>query len=200
MAKDRDLAQNDTRNAFFRALTGQGGADVQGGSLKGMLLAAFGGSKKDRDRPDTAAAAKGLGVSQRTVQRWLAGEGHQRQLPRPTTMKKLTTRARQAASTRAGRARALADARHQLTRRGFQIRISGVQGPQPGPDYMRPRTTGMNLDDPQLAAGFLDAWERGGDAGAQRYLIDQQVYYDTWAFESIDDIAILPGQPYGSDR
>lgn len=199
MAKDRDVAQNDTRNAFFRALTGSSSADVQGGSVKGMLIAAFGGSKKDGARPDTAAAAKGLGVSQRTVQRWLASEGHQRQAPRTTTLKTLSTKARQAASTRAGRARAIAGVRQQLTKRGFQLQIAGVQGPQAGPGYMRLRTTGMNLDDPQVAAGFLDAWERGGDAAAQRYLIDQQVYFDSWAFESIEDISILPGSPYGSD-
>lgn len=199
MARDRDVAQNDTRNAFFRALTGSSSADVQGGSVKGMLIAAFGGSKKDGARPDTAAAAKGLGVSQRTVQRWLAAEGHQRQAPRATTLKALSTKARQAASTRAGRARAIAGVRQQLTKRGFQLQIAGVQGPQAGPGYMRLRTTGMNLDDPQVAAGFLDAWERGGDAAAQRYLIDQQVYYDSWAFESIEDISILPGSPYGSD-
>lgn len=195
--KPRDTAQNDTRNAFFRALTGSTQADVEAGessSLKGMLLASFGGSKKDAARPDTAAAAKGLGVSQRTVQRWLAAEGHQHQKPRPATLKQLTTRARQAATTQRGRARSIAGQRDKLIRDGFRLNVAGVQGPEAGPGYMRNRTTAMNLD-PTQAAGFLDAWTRGGDAAAQRYLIDNQIYYDTWAFEHIDGLS-LEG-PYG---
>lgn len=197
--KPRDLAQNDTRNAFFRALTGSSNADVQAGagaSLRGMLLASFGGSKKDTSRPDTAAAAKGLGVSQRTVQRWLAGEGHQQQTPRSDTLKQLTRRARQAATTQRGRARAISGQRDKLIREGFRLNVAGVQGPEPGPSYMRQRTTAMNLD-PTQAAGFLSAWTKGGDDAAQRYLIDNQIYYDTWAFEHIDDLS-LEG-PYGGD-
>lgn len=189
MAKHPDIAQNDTRATFFRALTGNRGAALSG-DVQGMLLAAFGPSQRDPHRPDTAAAAKSLGVSQRTVQRWIAGKDRKQQHPRAATLKKLTQRARQAATTRRGRERALKGRREALAREGMRLSVNGVQGPAHGEGYVRKRLVNFDLDDPRMAREFLDAWVAGGDEGAQKYLVDNvsDFYHDSWVYEHIAEV------------
>ena len=61
------------RGKIFSALTGQK-ADVSGkptGDLRGMLLAVGGASPKTKSGIDLTAAAHKLGVTRRTVERWL---------------------------------------------------------------------------------------------------------------------------------
>lgn len=191
--KGPDVAQNDTRQTFFRALT-----DVAGGGLRGMLVTAFGSSRRDSTRPSTADAARALGVSQRTVQRWLASEGRQRQRPNAATMRKITMRARRTAGTKSGRARAIAAQRDRLVTQGFRFSVLGVQGPEHGKGYVRQRHVNFDLDNPEHASGFLDAWTDGGDEAAQQYLVDhsEDIYaMDNWVFEDITDVDV--SGPYG---
>jgi hypothetical protein len=157
-----------------------------------MLMAAFGPSSRDPNRPDVAAAARGLGVSARTVQRWLAPPGRQRIAhPRPQTMQAITTRSRQAATTRRGRSRAIAApqgrAAAQASRRGMSLRITGSQGVDP--DYNRRRTTIWHLD-PNNAGALQDAWVRGGDQGALDWLSAHSDIYgvDSWNFDGVDNV------------
>ena len=79
--KDNLEADEHRRSSLFRGLTGRQGADVSGKAgtspdLRGMLLAAYGPGA--RGGVNTAAAAQDLGVSRRTVERWVAPEGRQR--------------------------------------------------------------------------------------------------------------------------
>lgn len=193
--KDPDVAQNNTRGIFFRAITGRRGADVDGtdsGGIRGKLLAAFGSSGRDATRPNTAAAAKGLGVSQRTVQRWLAQEGQERTQPRASNLKALNARARQAATTKRGRQQALATSRANiLGNRGMRFTVNGVQGPDHGPGYARLRNVNFDLS-PDQAQAFLAAWQQGGDAAAQQYITSNapDIYHDSWVFEHINDVNI----------
>src|SRR5664279_1619399 len=87
------------RSLLFASLTGREG-DVSGqptGDVPAMLTAAYGPGP--RGGVHTRAAAADLGVSQRTVQRWVAGEGHQRNRPAPEHLRTLARKARQAATT-----------------------------------------------------------------------------------------------------
>jgi hypothetical protein len=180
-------------------LTGRTGADVEGsasGNLRGMLLAAFGSSRRDPSRPNVAAAAQALGVTSRTVQRWLAAEGQQRIThPRPETLGAISRLSRQAATTRRGRARALAAPQGrvaaQAAKRGMSLRISGKQGidPDPESEYIRRRATHWHLD-PSSAAALQDAWVRGGDKGALDWLASHSDIYGVseWTFHDIEGI------------
>lgn len=203
MAKNRhpDISRNEARGTFFEALTGRAGADVtgsSGGDLRSMLMAAYGTSARDPRSPNTAAAARGLGVSQRTVQRWIASPDKQHQKPRTATLKKLSTRARQAATTKRGRERSIAPRRDRLTKRGFRLSITGVQGPDHGPGYTRRRNVPFDID-PDRAEAVLDAYIQGGDAGVQEYLVKNvhEIYHDSWVFEDIDSVNLFG--PYGTD-
>lgn len=193
---------DDRRSSFFQALTGRANADVTGsagGDVRGMLIAAFGTSKRDATKPDTAAAAKSLGVSQRTVQRWLADPTRQHQRPRTETLKKLTTRARQAATTKRGREKAIRDtllAKGLPT--GMRVSVTGQQGPERA--YARFRTANFDLDDPSLSSGFVTAYIDGGDQGAIDWLRDNSdltYNMDRWYFGEVEDVDIRG--PYGRD-
>jgi hypothetical protein len=193
---------DDSRSSFFQALTGRSGADVSGsstGDVRGMLIAAFGSSRRDAAKPDTAAAAKSLGVSQRTVQRWLADPTRQHQRPRTETLGRLATKARQAATTKRGRQKAIKDT--LLSKglpTGMRVSVTGQQGPERA--YARFRTAAFDLDDPSLSSGFVTAYVDGGDQGAIDWLRDNSdltYNMDRWYFGDIDDVDIRG--PYGRD-
>ncbi len=181
---------------LFQSLTGRAGADVSGspeGNLRGMLLAAFGPSRRDSSRPDTRTAAKSLGVSQRTVERWLADPGKQHYRPRAASLEKVTKRARQASSTKRGRERAVRQARQAGVGHpeGARVSITGDQGPEK--QYARFRSTNFDLDDPGLSDGFVQAYIDGGDQGAMGYLrdnADAAYGMDRWHFGSLDDVSV----------
>lgn len=187
------------RGLFFSALSRRSGADVSGtpqGDLRGMLLAAFGSSRRDPSRPDTRAAAAALGVTQRTVQRWLAGPERERSKPKPQTLAQIAQASRKAATTKAGRRAAIAATRKdsRIARRGMRIVIHGIQGLQQGPDYERDRKTVMQLT-PENSNGFFDAYESGGENGALSFLVDHcdEVYgVDSWYFGEIKGIDLGP--------
>jgi hypothetical protein len=193
----------DRRSSFFQALTGRAGADVSGtagGDVRGMLIAAYGASHRDPAKPDTAAAAKSLGVSQRTVQRWLADPTRQQHYrPRADLLTKLSTRARQAATTKRGREKAIKDtllAKGLPT--GMRVSVTGQQGPERA--YARFRTANFDLDDPSLSYGFVTAYIDGGDQGAIDWLRDNSdltYNMDRWHFGDVEDVEIRG--PYGRD-
>lgn len=191
------------RQTIFTAITGRSGADVAGradGDIAGMLLAIGGPSSRTRSGIDLSKAAKALGVSRRTVERWVrtaqTGTG---QRPSPAHAKTLARKARQAATTKAGRRAALAGStlRQAIASRGARVSITGLQGPRAaGRDYLRRRTTQLDLD-PSDAEAMLDAWEAGGEKGFMDWATNHwgQEYLDDWRFDGIDNLDIE--RPYG---
>lgn len=186
----------DLRSQIFSALTGRD-ADVSGktdGDVRGMLMAIGGPSDRTRSGIDLTKAAKAAGVSRRTAERWVAAaESGAGQRPSPRHLKTLSTKARQAASTKQGRRAALADARQKVAN-GVRLSLTGMQGPSTK-DYFRPRTTRLDLD-PAETAAMLDAWEKGGEKGFMTWVTDrwggdrQDNYVDDWQFGDMDDIDI----------
>lgn len=180
------------RAALFAGLTGRA---VPGGAqdTRSQLLAAYG--TDNRGRPNTRAAAAALGVSQRTVQRWITTTGRQRNRPRPDHAKALATRARQAASTKLGRTNALKTlAGDRASRHGASLTTRGIQGVRSaGRDYTRPRTVTLDLNPDQVQALRM-AYIDSGDTGALRWLeahFDRE-YAAGWGFDSLDSMNLGP--------
>lgn len=193
---------DDLRNKLFTAITGRK-ADVSGkagGDLKGMLLAVGGSSARTRSGIDLTKAASKLGLSRRTVERWVkAADTGQGQRPSPKHAKSLATKARQAATTKAGRKAALAGStlRKSIASRGARISITGNQGPRAaGVDYLRFRTTMLELD-PEDAAAMMNAWENGGEKGFVSWATNHwdRDYLADWRFDDVDGIDIE--RPHG---
>lgn len=182
----------ERRSLFFGALTGRADADVSGKSsnVTGMLRTLY-------SRPDgkisTKDAAKGLGVSQRTIQRWVKGE----QAPKAGNLGKLNTAARRAATTKAGRKKAVQAQRHsRLAQRGARLTIRGNQGVpgsnRHGDSYTRFRSASLQLT-PVEYQNLLDAYAEHGDAGLQSYL--ETEYTDkygagTWNVNFISELEL----------
>lgn len=192
----------DLRSMIFSALTGRT-ADVSGksdGDLRGMLMAVGGPSSKTRSGIDLTKAAQSLGVSRRTVERWVqtaqTGAGQRPSAPHATSLAK---QARQAATTKAGRRAALATStvRQAIASRGARLTLTGTQGPHAaGQDYMRHRTTQLDLD-PADAEAMLTAWENGGEKGFMSWATSHwgSEYLDDWKFGGVDDLDLE--RPYG---
>ena len=182
------------RQRLFAALTGSNG-DVsgQGQNLRGMLEAIGGKSSKTRSGIDLSTAAARLKVSRRTVERWVkADETGLGQRPKPQSMKALQRMSRQAASTKAGRARAAREVAKRMSSAGSRLTITGDQGPPDGRvRYKRVRTTILEIG-PDDATSMLDAWVQGGEKGflgwAEQYWDEN--YVDEWEFDSIDTIDV----------
>lgn len=201
MARRTPSPDPHRRSTVFGALTGRMGASVTGHGaahpdVKGMLLAAYGRTR--RGSLDTAAAAKDLGVTQRTVQRWVAGEGHQRiAAPKADTMGKLTKKAKQAATTQHGRRAAIATVRESkqgkaLANHGGHIRVRGHQGPSAaGKTYKRDREIRLELSPSEVQA-MWSAYEQGGDKAFSSWITEHSdnQYVAGWEFERIDELHI----------
>ncbi|MBF6333646.1 terminal protein [Nocardia transvalensis] len=198
------------RGAMFQGLTGRSGSNVSGTAgdvpdIRGMLRAAYGpGPRSDIN---TAAAAKGLGVSKRTVERWLADPSSASKIskPKPATVAKMAKAARQAATTKAGRKRVMKAMREskegkRLLKRGGRVRVTGNQGVfGKSAYYIRwrkdvpfpPNQAGMT---PAEIEGLWTAYEQGGDKAASQWLTDyaREHYAAGWEFESIERIGYDP--------
>lgn len=181
------------RESLFGVLTGRQVEGAGGGDVRAQLIAAFGSSGRDPSRPDTAAAAKGLGVSQRSVQRWLKkggglSTGHNEVLQR---------RARQVMTTKRGRQRAIAASQRTgktsrpVGKSGKGLRVGGVQGivTETEDDY-RDRETSVMVTDEDLDA-LREVWAEHGDAGAAAWIHSHwdEHYVGKWHFQSIDDVS-----------
>ncbi|PPG77512.1 XRE family transcriptional regulator [Rathayibacter rathayi] len=182
-------AENPTRrrNTLFQALTGREGAQTSGkapGDVKGMLSTLYGTSRRGESTIDTRAAAKGLGVSQRTVQRWLKADTK----PAGVNLQKLTKKSRQAATTKRGRAATVRrTANPDFKKNGVKVEIRGWQGPTNDPDYKRNRRAMQNLT-PEQYEGLLDAYAQGGDEAAMVYVqaVFADKYVDDWQFNTVE--------------
>src|SRR5690606_10238966 len=195
-------------SAVFSSITGVPDtslADVsgKGQDVVGMLLAVGGRSTKTKSGIDLGAAAKRLGVTPRTVQRWLAGAGIAGGPgPSAANTKKLVTASRQASSTKRGRAAALArSAARQRLAGGAKLKFDGKQGPHSlEPPYGRDRITELTLD-PDHVEAMLNAWEDGGEAGFMSWAADfwDENYKDDWKFggDGEIDVQITPLGPGG---
>ncbi|MDN5666872.1 MAG: helix-turn-helix domain-containing protein [Renibacterium salmoninarum] len=180
------------RNEFFKFFTGRDG-DVSGSpeaDLHRSMVAAFGTNR--RGGVNTAAAAKSLGVSQRAVNYWLKGTYK----PNQEHLKKITTKSRQAATTKRGRQRLTSEIRVQIAKAKTtpHLYVAGEQGPRNGDvSYLRHRITNLwqNLT-PDMVEDFIETWEKGGDAAATEWLNTAYSagYLEDWGFASIESISL----------
>ena len=182
------MADPQRRSVVHAGLTGRPG-DVTGtGDLRDMLLSVGGASTRTRSGIDLTTAATKLGVTRRTVERWLRGAGRS-----PEHNKALVRAARQTATTRAGRRAAMARVRSAISgAQSVRLSVSGNQGPvAQGTTYTRKRTTALHLSQ-QDAAAMLDAYERRGDAAFQDWATQHwdRNYLDDWSFDSFDSVTI----------
>lgn len=176
------------RNSIFNALTGRGGDVTASGSITDKLVAAFGAGKRGA-AVDAQAAAKALGVTPRTVQRWVKGEIR---APKADHLKAITKAARQAASTQAGRRAALAASEgDRASKRGATLRIKGRQGPL---DYERHgRLVTLDLTPEQVRA-MRAAYANSGDKGLLEWTSTEldQSYVADWNILAIDEMKFDP--------
>lgn len=188
---DADGYDAGLRGRLFTALTGRAGdvSGQRGGDVRNRLIAAFGTTA--RGGLNTRAAAAGLGVSQRTVQRWVAPQGRQRSTPSRSHDQAITRTARRAATTRAGRRAALAPTRaSSMTRYGTKVTLRGNQGVvSGGRDYARFRAITLTLEADDATA-MLDAYEAGGDRGLVEFLegVADRDYAAEWQFGTINEL------------
>ena len=182
--------QRVQRLAFFEGLTGKSYASVSR-DTRSMLEFNFPGS--DKQPINKREAARRLGVSVRTIERWAKGDTK----PKPENLSKLTNRTRQSVTTKRGRA--------QLAKRMKQtippttertISIHGRQGITADPNAEgseKPRNGYSKLDlTPEEQSAFFDSWAAGGDEGAARYLetlySQPGRYVPNWHFHGIDGV------------
>lgn len=134
---EAELDRTGLRGAVFWGLTGLKPAPASHPSrdVETMLRAIAGIKRRGVTGVDTARAARLLGVSRRTVERWRTTTGGQRYAPNKRVLQVLERRARQSATTARGRAAALA-AQRGTTRAGSPRSPRGTgtpTGPAPTP-------------------------------------------------------------------
>ena len=185
----------ELRQTVFTALTGSTGDVGGGGDLRGQLLAAFG--RGPRGGVNTAAAARALGVTRRTVERYVAPATAAQRIarPSPARLQEITRRARQAASTARGRRRALGGASGDSSSRyGAVVSMRGKMGPYSSDrEYQRVRRANVELSAPDVVA-LRDAYAARGERGAVAWLeqyMDRE-YAAQWEFQSLDDMTLRP--------
>jgi hypothetical protein len=160
---------------------GEGDPTGTSSSPQDLVLAAFGRTR--RGAVDTASAAAELGVSQRSVGRWIKGDR------RPTAehLKSMRKKARQASSTKAGRSKAASKAR-QPTKPVF-ITITGDQGPS---DYERADRTTTNQLTKEEIIQLRAAYVAGGERAVMNWLTAWMArnYVPEWNFLTVTDIEL----------
>ena len=193
------------RGEIFRWVTGRSDVQVEGESsdIHGMLMAAGGPSSRTKSGIDLTAAAAKLGVSRRTVERWhKTSQTGQGQRPSPGHLKNLAKAARQAATTKAGRAQWLASARSDPRYRGGgRLVVDAYQGPGDSEgEYMRDRAVTHMLDRAELEE-FWSAYEQGGDKGVTSWLSSRgEDYLSGWRTGQIYDLTVIGEDDYRRGR
>lgn len=174
------------REQAFTFITGRKAGGALEGDRSAQMMAAFGPSPRDPDRPNVAAAAKAMKVHPSSVRRWLAGKGMSK-----THEKALVRRSRQAMTTKRGRA-AIARAAGPLTppkgRNG--IKVEGDMGKVSASDgNYRPRTARVQTSHEDLAQ-LQELWVEHGEAGVDAWLHQQygEHYEPDWHFRAVDGI------------
>lgn len=193
-------------DALFRALTAKTRVNADGthtyvegktfdevaSTPRSMLEFLYEG-KSARQPVDTKLAAQRLGVTQRTVQRWVRGDSK----PRADMLRKLSTRTRQTVTTKRGRAQLARRLRQNVPAdRNRIVKIHGTMGPTTDPnnrDYLRSGNASLELT-PEQQASVMDAWAENGDEGAIDYLtgLYQTGYVPDWQFHGISGIEWKP--------
>lgn len=183
---EESLKSQEFRDEAFKLATGRNAPAA--GDSRSQLLAAYGPSRRDSTRPDTRAAAQGLGVHQRTVQKWL----QQDRVPE-RRHKDVQRAARQAMTTKRGRRRVLRDIRRQPTPRATPnqgLKIGGRQGVESDIDLnYRDRSTNVGFTNDDLAH-LQDVWAEHGSDGVSAFLhqhMDKR-FEQSWHMDSIDSI------------
>lgn len=189
------------RNTVFGALSGIAGSDVsgeRGAQLRDMLMA-IGGPAKTKSGINLTEVAAELGVTRRTVERWVTTDGTERGKPKPATLKTVATKARQAASTQRGRAKALGRGRSgagagsggaAISTYGARLTVRAHQGVVAGGrEYLRDRTISLSLD-PESVEAMQAAYVQGGDkafvAWAENHA--DMTYAAGWGIDRIDSL------------
>ena len=180
-------------NAFFRFATGLAG-DVSGrvdpSLVREQLIAAYGPGRRGA-AIDTRAAAKDLGVTQRTVERWIAAEGRQRSTPKLAVVA-AAGGALPAGRHHQGRASPLRSARMRNTSQGKnkanfggRLTIDGYQGPK---GYPRIRAITLDLPPDQVEA-MWSAYEAGGQKAMLDWVNGRgDEYVQGWSVDRLDDL------------
>lgn len=175
-----------TEDIVFEAVTGRrapvrdpaaiNSADV----VRDQVITAYGRGR--RGGPDTAAAAQDLGVSQRSVQRWLSGQTGLS----PEHRQGLQRAAIRSARTKTGRRRALSQ---QPRPTGRDMKVKGSQGPsEGGVAYSRDRTVTRQLTADQVE-DLQSRWTEDGHDGAMTWLNgNMQEYLEGWRIERLDGL------------
>ncbi|MFD6356666.1 hypothetical protein [Nocardia tengchongensis] len=167
----------------FGGISGRKNADATGKSdseLRAALVAAFGPGPKGGE-VNVAAAAKGLGKSPSTIKRWLTGKS----TPKAENRKELLAKARQAASTKKGRAVVVESlkagpAGAKISKYGAWLKVQAIQGPA---GYERDRSIRWDLP-PELVDDALAAYTADGDKGFADFMAD---YANTDYYGNIPD-------------
>lgn len=201
------------RDELFRKLTGLTDADVSsggGGSLRGRLLAVGGASTTTKSGINLTRAAEVLKVSRRTVERWVrAADTGSGQRPSAEHAKLLATKARQAATTQAGRKATLGQSplvQQMRAKSVVQVKVKAFQGPAAAPlpgepldtSYMRDRSTMVKIEGAEQIQQMLDAYAQHGDKGFLDWMQTTwgggpggepvALYLSDWKFSEIDSI------------
>lgn len=188
------------RNTVFGALTGIPG-DVsgdRGGQLRDMLMA-IGGPARTKSGINLTEVAKELGVTRRTVERWVTTDGTERGKPKPATLAAVAKKSRQAATTQQGRAKALGRMRGgagagsggaAIATYGAKLTVRAHQGVVAGGrEYLRDRTIALALD-PDAVEAMNAAYAQGGDkaflAWAENHA--DATYAAGWGIDRIDSL------------
>ena len=188
------------RNTVFGALTGISG-DVsgdRGANLRDMLMT-IGGPARTKSGINLTEVAKELGVTRRTVERWVTIDGTEKGKPKPAMLIAVATKSRQAATTQRGRAKALGRARGgtgagsggaAITTYGAKLTVRAHQGPVAGGRaYMRDRTISLALD-PEAVEAMQAAYAKGGDKAFLTWAENHadSTYAAGWGIERIDSL------------
>lgn len=189
MDEEKPPPPSAARGLIFEAISGVQGAGVtptKDTDVRDMLRAVGGTSAKTRSGIDLSAAAKALKVSRRTVERWVkSAETGTGQRPSAVHHKQLVRRARQQASTRAGRRRTLSASpqMQSMARKGGRIHLDAFQGPRDR-KYRRQRTVVWDLS-PEDAQEMMGAYEKDGEQGLSSWAASwaDTNYVDGWGIE-----------------
>lgn len=188
------------RNKIFSGLSGRTPTPAKDVGIKEMLQNVYGTVRGGAESVDTKEAARRLGVSQRTVQRWIRGENK----PKADNLKKLSTKNRQSVTTKAGRARTLRRAaQHHKALTGskpVRVRVHGYQGIADSDHGMRQRNSQVKITAEEYSTLMQIAATDGEDAalGYLQALYSDGRYPDNWEFRSIDEFRV-DEHPYGDD-
>lgn len=191
------------RQALFEALTGRTDHSLDRTAptdVAAMLMSRFAYEYRGEQRVNTADAAKFLGVSRRTVQKYLK----QGRMPdKSPAYKKLRLAIRQQVTRKAGRQATVAEARRKAAASlekngGVRLKVYGMQGPPPSSkeDLRRVRNSYHEISGDQFEQ-MLDAYVDGGDQAMQDWLQDtfagEGGYLPDWTISSIDRLDIETG-------